>query len=129
MTPDWPSLWDREPGLRPSNLRCAPDAGEPRGSSGKPVPDCEIRLESMQWRECEDSTAAALCRDAASKYLAHWPDTDDFEGPLGVEIIGSDFDWRVTLLGWEEPSVFTCDTRDAALFAACKAVLDARDKR
>lgn len=158
MTPNWPELWALEPGLRPEGLYYEAD----------PHTDQSVRVE-MAWtheaiEECvghglerigrgvvEESVAAALCRDAAVRWLAA------HDAVVIVEVMAAkDNDptrtcWAhlapdgfVVWIRWETepPDAVKVDewlqydddcvvtghggaTLDAALFAACKAVLDA----
>ena len=107
MMPDWPSLWERESGLRPDAL----------GDVGR-------------WEELPKtapSLFAALCRDAAVRWLMdqgwyihlHRPGrrANPTEQVM-VRFINAD----------GSTTSHTGLTLDAALFAACAAVLDARER-
>jgi hypothetical protein len=99
--PDWPKLWEREPGLKP------PDFTWPFHLETRALAMLDYVLAPV-----EDEVAAALCRDAATSFLKAWYKDalpSDTVWPLGLQVHaalvrGSDVD----------------------LYAACEAVLNAR---
>lgn len=113
MTPDWPSLWAREPGLKPEGVWADRDGYYlndigPLGTDAIPL-----------------HAGLALCRDAAVRWLTS----------LGMDLRISFWDERwfaelwTNMYGGEDDfrdQSETGDTLDAALFAVCAAVLDAR---
>lgn len=112
MTPDWPSLWKREPGLKPEGLTPADSY------TGQPS------MQAVSWDEGVEQTflpseslIAALCRDRAARWLADqaWYAVKELDGWHFHSWIG---------YAWGDTGPFP--DYDAALFAACKAKLDAR---
>lgn len=112
MKPNWPSLWEREPALRP-------DVVDKYGTDAIACsnPKCY----------------AALCRDAAVRWLLslgdEWwylklafdPTNKLFEVTRYVEMAGGESD--IPHQSFDSPSL------DAAIFASCAAALDARDAK
>lgn len=117
MTPNWPELWAREPGLRPARLI---------RNQGDWVVELWTDPAGLNSHHAivADDLAAALCRDAAVRWLCEGTNSDNV---LGVEIFGKD-PWIVRVLPEDPAWQFENNSLYAALFAACKAVLDARDK-
>lgn len=117
MTPNWPELWEREPGLRPMALTHYGDIwalAYVDAPADEPDFGCETTI--------SEGTASALCRDAAVRWLADrmWAvsinakkaEGDQWE--IGPSDMPNEERWGMG------------DTFDAALFAACKAVLASR---
>lgn len=97
MTPDWPSLWDRDEALHPTVY---------------------IGLMEAWTREMVDNVNAALARDAAVRWIYE---------TVGKVCIGRN---RVQYYGTGVDNLKSNHfgkSTDAALFAACTAILDARD--
>lgn len=127
-TPDWPALWAKEPALRPDGLSL----------SGAGDGACWT-LEGSGWcreyNSCsiDETTAAALCRDAAVRWLVSlsWGKKRKYAG--AVALFGSivtagtvsAHDGRVCIKT-EVSSGVTHWTLDAALYAACEAEVEAR---
>lgn len=109
MTPDWPSLWKREPALRPARLTAHVGLWFWCDSDGEPVELIEY-----------DGVSEALCRDAALRWLKAQGSVRT-SGHACLFLSGNPIYGpgdTVTRYGGE--------TWDAALVAACKAILDAR---
>lgn len=129
MTPNWPELWEREPGLRPDNLTCRADI------YGRPLYEHEhiTELDGRGERcpaDMPEKILAALCRDAAVRWLSQF----------AVHVVapndGSPPRVFVHWLWGEPPPLLYSSfdgepyahiigvTLDDALFAACSVVLD-----
>ena len=115
---NWPELWEREPELRPRDEDWELHAfNDPEGIFGT----------LFQWRAVGESemhyenpvVAAALCRDAAVRWLANVG-----HQTLLIDCVGDD-QWYINPGMCEDACSATADGFDAALFAACRAVLDA----
>ncbi len=113
MTPNWPELWAREPGLRPELDGAVAHVLNPDSDLPCWVWRDEVGDSCLQTR----GVLPALSRDAAVRWL----------GGEGA-VIGQDgMGWDVES-GWGDMGrpLGTAPDLDAALFAACKAVLDSR---
>lgn len=115
--PDWPSLWEREPGLRPAGVIVKYGGGDDAGYN--------VRTNRVGWEPVPEEIAAALCRDRAVRWMAL----------IGVLLIAHDRDSDAHAIYLDPRNAVGFGTRlgpfkgptlDDALFAACKAVLDAR---
>ena len=121
-TPDWPALWAREPGLRPTF-----EYGEGKvarlvwdGTTSETPPHFHWRMTQNDGVErffCGSVDGNANCRDAAVRWLAG----QGFTGILHAE----PDTWHVT---FDCGKVYRAPTIDHALHAAARAALDARDR-
>ena len=115
MTPNWPELWAREPGLSPFTAAERTSLAVLIGT-----------MPEDHGRALWESVQSKAQRDAAVRWLAEhdqalvrcWP------GAYGNQ----EHRWSVQDTG-DDPTcmVGQFDTPDAALFAACKTVLDAKE--
>lgn len=121
MTPNWPELWAREPGLRP-------DFAGYRLVENAPwymlAEKCSSPTNVILPGEVSDS----LCRDAAARWLAERAKPGDLR--ICAPGVYNTDKFAVEMLNSDTPTGNGCvwfgDTLDDALFAACTAVLDAR---
>jgi hypothetical protein len=125
--PNWPALWEREPELRPMDV-CSTLPGDNawvlHGAS------------ASNFMPMAETTFAALCRDAAVRWLAQqWLVVT----PPCIFSSSPTSDWGLYRVGvhlelaWSMPEMRNgrrvgprIKTYDEALYAACKAVLNAR---
>jgi hypothetical protein len=113
MTPNWPSLWAREPGLKPvGDWSCGTE---------------DFTRESYS-KDKSDAIAAALCRDAAVRWLAIGGDLVVNSGADGHAVIERYKGTEGICVGKPFVLLGAGDTIDQALYAACSAVLDAKGK-
>lgn len=125
MVPNWPELWEREPGLRPAEIMAPPtDAEQAAVDLAYTMTYEEAATEMGTTKErvrslCRVADAkgilpshamAALCRDAAVRWLAK------------MSCSGTDLSMSM----WTEAKMALIHGDNARLFAACKAVHDAR---
>lgn len=99
--PKWAELWERDHSLRPENTLQATSEGHLYWTG-----------EESKGRDLPLAACAALWRDAAVR----WFIKND------GEIVQDD-----TMTGFGVPRINASEFDDAAIFAACKAILDARD--
>lgn len=114
--PDWPSLWKREPGLRPEGVQ-SPDPLDGRWLLDGDDPMSDIPISDR------DGAVAALCRDAAINWL-RGIGSITFSTSGHACIFMSDSTIYNPSDRWTRHGG---ETFDEALFNACKAVLDARE--
>lgn len=111
-TPDWPSLWEREPGLKPEGLEAMAQwliTSDGEGMTGKD----DVRI--------KETNDAALCRDAAVRWLGKIDTLLIQEFNITVPM------WKLSMPYGHEPFGGNFSTLDEALYTACSAILDVRD--
>lgn len=112
MNHDWPSLWELEPALRPFKLE--PPHRQRMHWAGT--------NEHGRARVIDESVAATLCCMAAVRWL--------LENGIGIEPAICGFVTTSRAGGAADPPPSKAyHALDAALFAACEAVIDARAKQ
>lgn len=102
--PDWPSLWEKEPGLRPDWVVVFHGHRYTHGQ----IYDEEGVL------TLPDDVASSLCRDAAVRWLTN-------QGYVISDRYVFDPDHGELTI-----SIGSGDTLDDALFAACKAIIEGK---
>lgn len=127
--PDWPSLWELEPGLRPPEVEYNEKLVE-YGIGWQLTIECRPLCPPIRaYGDAE--MVAPYCRDAAVRWLAATVGGCEVRYP---EKVRGKVTHAVALSG---PGCDPCDiggdggwfiapTLDAALFAACRAVVEAR---
>lgn len=133
--PEWPSLWELEPSLRPDHLFYSPKSVFFKKSQF--VDDRAPASTTVDY-STPDDVAAAQCRDAAARWLltmslylvpVYWVSKDKVlavePGTQHYQLCGSDS---------AHEQLFTPSGQhlgpnyDEALFAACKQIIEARTK-
>lgn len=129
MIPDWPKLWEREPSLKPKYVFFNDGPDGTKTTVGDPT-----GLPRM-FGPAAEKIAAALCRDKAVQWLGDgecwWISEISWDGQCAKPWwVWMQMPRNGGLIAYNEddPIEFKGKTIDAALHAACTAILDARDK-
>lgn len=135
--PDWPSLWEKEPGLRPDGVDYRPlctgqfhdddcwcEDEESHADSIKP----SYWLDDLSLEDIPKGRIEALCRDAAVRWLGEVKIVPHNGGHFQVVTYGRTPGAMSPARPTHDGGVFfpASKSLDAALFAACKAVIEAR---